>query len=468
MTEAEFQQYKDKMQEIKQLQATGGPAKQQALQVKMGEFQKWLQESILSDAAKATTFKTVMQEEAQRCVQIRKAHQLNAKVRIKKLEAVTAVLTHVENGSELLEKYKSLCAVLKAAKKDKDQKLRRQTDREIKALLVDSAGEEKFEAVQEIGRRQRLENYKRQVEDQVGPLLEEMRLQLVLSGCGETEKQNLVGCLQKGVQPGDAIFQTALEHCVSSMTPEDREEMEQALKAKETQERNARLEEIARQLTVVVEKEVKEELYTEELIEKEESFVRQCETAAEGAGKENATAALKKFLASGVDAHTKALKEKVLAERYGEIASTMGVKITVQDENGLAINKVRAEMTNFLKVMQEIKKQILTADKRLQDAFGALDSIPGEVRESHAEAYNSAIQAAQEAQQEFEAVCLVANDACENVAAREVVGELNRSERTDTVWHDADEAATPPAESAEKEEEEQGRGEGVAAGAGLS
>jgi len=175
MTEPEFALYKEKMQEIKQLQQ-GGPAGQMTVQQKMVEFQKWLQEAILSDAEKATTFKTVMQEEAQRCVQLRKVHQMNAKVRIKKLEAVTAILQRpeVDHGDELLEKYKSLCAVIKAAKKDKDQKLRRQSEREIRTLLVQASGVENAESVNEIGRRQRLENYKAQVLDQVGPMMTEL------------------------------------------------------------------------------------------------------------------------------------------------------------------------------------------------------------------------------------------------------------------------------------------------------
>ena len=65
MSDTDFDEYKARMLKIKQMQAAGGPAMLAKLQAEMGELQKWLQESFLTDADKATTFKQVMQEENQ-------------------------------------------------------------------------------------------------------------------------------------------------------------------------------------------------------------------------------------------------------------------------------------------------------------------------------------------------------------------------------------------------------------------
>jgi len=289
-------------------------------------------------------------------------------------------------------------------------------------------------------------------------MMTELRIQVVLAGCGEVEKKTFIGALQQGVQPGDPIFETTLEHCIASMSEADRKEMEDTLAMKEKQERNALLEDVARKLTAVVEGEIKEEIYPEELLEKEESFVRQLAMAAEGPGKENAAAALKKFRATGIDGATKALKDSLLGERYAEIGSALGVQITVQDETGLAINQIRSEMTIFLQQMAAIKKQLLMADGRLQKAFSSLDGIPGEIRESHASAYDAAMEMAQTAQSEFEAVCGVALAAGESVAAREAVEMLQ--------FHDAQQEATKAqgAEGETEEATEEGTDEAAATG----
>jgi len=211
------------------------------------------------------------------------------------------------------------------------------------------------------------------------------------------------------------------------------------LEAQKSQLRKALLTDAAKTMVAEAEKEVMEEVYSADELQKVQDCENQVRNAVTQEGKENAAKALKKTKES-VDPSTKAAKRTKSERRYKEISEVYEVSIQFEeDESSKRMNKVTSDMQQLVDELKGIQQQLKASDQKIAQADKDLDGIKGNVSDDQIKASREKIAEAEETLRE---TCSIAHTYLESLDAKKIVEAENEEEETEEVEEEKDEPPT--------------------------
>jgi len=276
---------------------------------------------------------------------------------------------------------------MQAAKKAGEKIKARQAKKDIKALVVDAVGEEKFQEVQKATRIAKITTVKSMIDEQLDEKIvnnDILKIQMLLKESPDDVKAKITEWAQK--MNVDELMK-AVE---GIMTPELRATLDKAVATVLEQSKISNYEKtggsLTQQFTVDVNDEVLTMEHNKAMDEREEAI----EKAGTDAGKEACRLQLKKFK-EALPNDLKEQKRALLDAIYLEIEENLpGVTVQQPDEDANAIRGVRGDMRKLMTELDQAKALLLAAHTRILKSEGVLDKLPKGSKDKHNESYAAA------------------------------------------------------------------------------